>query len=293
LAQSRGSAEPAERALVRKTLRSPVDRAQIQLLHAQLRGDAAEASQARAVLVRLLPRDTAVLRKFADEETNARNFAQAVRFYQALLNAGTGDPTVGNLLGYAQFYAGDLAGARKSFEAYGRLPGQAANALDSQGEVLFMAGQFKEAEQLFLRAHELSPMMLAGDDLLKAAYARWLGGDLAGADGIFERYLKYRSDNSDINESYRRSSWRQATGREAVVRQNSPINLDVLQQAYRATPPASDGMVRVLLAQALLKAGRREEAERLAALWPLPEPGDKEQPLLYPLYLELKKNLSK
>lgn len=316
------ASESAGRALARTKLRSPLERAQIALLDGQLRGDGGAASKARAELVRLVPGDAALMRRFAEEETAARNFAQAAKFYQSLMPLEPGDPSVANLLGYAQFFAGDLVGARKSFEAYGRLPGQAANALDSEGEVLFMAGQFAEAEQKFLGAHAANPAMLGGADLQKAAYAHWLGGDLAGADKLFEQYMKYKSQSVESVEPWRSAVWDYATGREAnaaerlrqvtgpaaamaqaqlqVLSKRAEVvakltgDLPGLERAYRGTAPSADGMVRVLYATALLKAGRKAEAERLAVLWPLPDSGEAAlQPLLYPLYLELKKDLAK
>lgn len=321
-ADQAAASESAGRALARTTLRSGLERAQIALLDGQLRADAVAASKARGELVRLVPNDTAMLRRFADEETTARNFAQSVQFYQALMPLETGDPSVGNLLGYAQFFGGDLAGARKSFEAYGRLPGQAANALDSEGEVLFMAGRFAEAEQRFLSAHAANPAMLGGADLLKAAFAHWLGGDLPGADKIFDQYIMFRLQNADSLGLWRRAIWGFATGREAnaidllkqvtgsaaamaqaqlqVLNNRAAVvaklteDLPGLERAYRSTPPSADGMVRVLYAKALLKAGRKAEAENLVVLWPLPESGEASlQPLLYSVYLELKKDLAK
>lgn len=322
VADKAAAAELAGRALTRTTLRSGLERAQIALLDSQLRDDAGPASKARAELVRLVPHDTPLLRRFADEETTARNFAQAVQFYQALLPLEPDDPTVGNLLGYARFFGGDLAGARKSFEAYGRFPGQAANALDSEGEVLFMAGQFGGAEQKFQGAHAANPAMLGGGDLQKAAFAHWLGGDLTGADKIFEEYMRFRSQGIQSIEPWRLAGWEFATGREAsaaarlkqvtgpaaamaqaqlqVLGNRAAVvaklteDLAGLERAYRNTPPSADGMVRVLYAKALLKAGRKVEAEKLAALWPLPESGEVSlQPLLYPMYLELRKGLAK
>lgn len=311
------AASLAAQALARGTLRSPVERAQISLFAALLRGDAPAASQARIQLAGLVPNDPQALRRFADEESNARNFPQSVQFYQLLLKLQPDDAVVENFLGYAQFYAGDLTGARKSFAAYGKRPEQAANALDSEGEVLFMAGQFGEAERYFLQAHAANPNMLGGGDLQKAAYAHWLAGDLRGADTIFNKYIQYRTGSSNSKEEWRKGGWFYATGREARAMElltGNPVaqaqlqlltnrdrlleqltsNAPGLERQFRATPAANDGLVRVLYARALLKAGRRAEAAKLAALWPLPESGDAAlQPLLYPIYLELKKDLAK
>jgi tetratricopeptide (TPR) repeat protein len=316
------AAELAGKALARQGLRSSMERAQIALLSGQLAGDPSAIGKASAELVRLMPNDGEPLRRVAELETNARNFSHAVELYQTYLRLEPDDALALNLLGYVQFYAGDLAGARKSFEEYGRRPGQAPNALDSQGEILFMAGQFGEAERYFLRAHEVNPAMLDGADLQKAAYAHWLGGDLKGADAIFEKYLQYRTDHADQTVTWRRAGWEFATGRvseakdhlkgvvgptaqmargqlqvfdnSAKVIESLTKDLAALEQSYRRTPPSADGLVRVLYARGLWQAGKKTEAQRLAAWWPLPESGDASlQPLLYPMYLELKKELAK
>jgi hypothetical protein len=72
-----------------------------------------------------------------------------------------------------------------------------------------------------------------------------------------------------------------------------PQDLAALKQAYERTPPAVDGLPRVLYAAALAKAGQKDEAKKLIALWPLP--GAESDPLLqslvFPKYLELKREL--
>jgi tetratricopeptide (TPR) repeat protein len=283
------AAELAGNALARTSLRGPLERAQLALLSGQLRQDPAAVSQASVELVRLVPNDSGLARKLADDETAARHFEQAVRLYQRVIELEPNEPILYNLLGYAQFFAGDLPAARKSLDEYFRHQGQEANALDSQGEVLFMAGQFAQAETYFLRAHEINPDLLQGADLQKAAYARWLSGDLPGADQIFEKYMKYRSDHADATVSWRRASWEYATGRQAAaldrqrevtgptaqlaqgqlqillnrdkVLDNISSDLAALDQSYRRAPASADGVVRVLYARGLLKAGMKAVAE--------------------------------
>lgn len=318
LAQPSQAIELATKALARSSLRSPLERGQIALLSGQLRQDGKAIGEASAELGRLLPNDSGMARKLAEQESNARRFDQAVQFYRTVLRLEPEDSSIYNSLGYAQCFAGDLAGARKSFEEYSRHPGQEANGFDSVGEVLFMAGQFGEAEKFFLQAHQANPALLNGADLQKAAYARWLSGDLREADAIFEKYLKYRSEHADQTVVWRRAVWEYSTGRQPAaidrlkaitgpasqlaqsqlaVFQNLvglPKDLVQLEQTLKRTAPAGDGLVRTLYAAELLKAGKRAEAEQLAKLWPLPESAEPLlQAVVYPLYLELKQNLAK
>jgi hypothetical protein len=79
---------------------------------------------------------------------------------------------------------GNLDEAKSTFEQYGKRSGQAINALDSLGEAMFLNGRFGDAEKTFLDAYRKDPSFLEGVDLWKAAHARWLAGDLSGADQL-------------------------------------------------------------------------------------------------------------
>ena len=312
------ASEIVARALRQPALRSPVDRAQLELLSATLRKDEPAQQQALTALARLMPNDSAVLRRLAGQEMNARRFSKAVQSYQEVLKVDPDDIDSWNLLGYAQAFAGDVDAAQKSFERYGSDPTRAANALDSEGEALFLNGKFAEAEKEFVDAHAKSSAMLAGGDLLKAAYARWLEGDLGGADHLFSEYLAYRNQRKDPVTVWRQAVWEYATGRQdaAIARLSNvtegpaaniaqaqlalwkdpsklPSDLATLKQAYDRTPPTADGIARVLYAAALARAGQKDQARNLLAQWPLP--GAEGDPLLqsflFPKYLELKQEL--
>jgi Tfp pilus assembly protein PilF len=315
----------AERALARPTLRSPIDRARLELAAATLRQDDAARIAASRKVVALVPADPSLLGSLAEMEMNARSFADAARDYQAFILADPANVGTRNLLGYAQAFAGDLDGARKSFEEYGRQPGQAVNSMDSLGESLFVNGKFDQAERSFLDAYQKDPSFLQGAPLWKAAHARWLAGDLAGADKLMERYWQDRAKAHDPLLAWRRANWLYEMGRqEQAVEllkmellktdaqipalqeaanvaqrqlqvwnnlQSVPSNLADLEKDYHHSNPASDGLVRTLYAEALLRAGRRAEAAKLVKLWPLPEQTDLLQGLMYPRYIELRKTL--
>lgn len=316
--QPEAARQVAQQALMHPTMHSPADWAQVRMLAAQLLNDPNLAIQAGDELSKLQSNDAQLIQSLAEQESAARRFDRSVKFYRQLLELEPEALEHYNLLGYAQFFSGDLAGARKSFQEYGKAPGQQSNALDSEGEVLFMAGQFKEAERYFLDAHRSNPSLLGGSDLLKAASARWLSGDLPGADRQFEDYLRFRAQNGDATGVWRRSVWDYSTGRkdEAVARLKSatgPVTQvaqsqlavwdnagrmqqdpAMLERTYRATPAVADGWIRTFYAFSLLKSGQREEAAKLVDPWPLPETGDPLlQSLLYPTYLDLRKQLGK
>jgi len=309
--------EISARALAQPSLRSPVDRAQLEFASATLHQDEPAQERALTSLAKLMPHDVALLGQLAVRETNTRHFSEAVRYYQSLLQENPDNIEIWNQLGYVQALAGDLESANKSFERYGSDPVHTANALDSQGEAAFLNGKFAAAEKDFLDAHAKSSALLGGGDLLKAAYSRWLQGDLPGADKLFSQYAAFRTQQKDLLVPWRQAVWEYSTGRmeaamarlmnvtgaaENVARaqlalwkdpSKLPQDLAALKQAYDRTPPAGDGVPRVLYAAALVKAGQKDEARMLLALWPLP--GAESDPLLqsfvFPKYLELKQEL--
>ena len=314
----------ADRALAAKPeLRSPFDKAQIELLAATLRSDIPARMKALDSLAHLSPLDVQLWRSLAEGQMNARNFPAAVAAYKQALQLEPQAVEDRNLLGYAQGFAGDLDGARLTFTDYGKLPNQAANAFDSLGEVYFANGKFAEAEQSFRSANKADPGFLAGLDLWKAAYAQWLGGNLAGADQTMKEFLIARVKQHDPRTEWREAVWLYSTGREAQAQSSLAIALRddpgtkeiqslmekqlevwknpnslphdaaVLRTVYEHTPPAQDGLVRTLYARALVETGKKDDAQPLIKLWPLPESGGDPiyQAFLFPKFLEVRKAL--
>jgi len=307
----------AERALERASLRTPLNKAQIQLTAALLRKDESARIAALTELARLAPHDTGAALGLAEIEHQRRRYSAATELYQRVLAQEPGNSTALNGLGYAEGENGNLNAAKKTLEAYGQSPDQANNALDSLGEVYFMNGQFTTAENYFLRASARDPNFLNGAPLMKAAYAHWLGGDLAGADAQIRKYLDLRAKQNDPLVVWREAVWQYATGRREqalatlakappdqaanMERQRSvwrgevhlPQDLNQLKMLYENTNPAVDGLLRTLYAAALARDGKAEEARALLKMWPLPEPaGDQAlQSLMYPQFLALRKTL--
>jgi tetratricopeptide (TPR) repeat protein len=306
------ASEVTAMALARPALRTPVDRAEIELMSAALRKDSTARTNTLVALARLAPADTSWQEALAQDALNARRFSAAVEPYRNLLRLDPENPVHRNTLGYVEAYMGDVDAALQTFEEYGRQPGQKTNSLDSTGEAYFLNGRFADAEKFFMQAYQADPAFTGGAELEKAAYARWLGGDLKGADALMERYLMYRSGLRDGLLAWRQAAWEYATGRrdqaiqklasappsekELVERQTAvwrgdvkiPSDLSALKDQYDRTSPTADSQVRTFYASALLAAGRKEQARALLKLWPLPDsPGDPLlQSLVFPKFLE-------
>ncbi|HLX45146.1 MAG TPA: hypothetical protein VKR43_16985 [Bryobacteraceae bacterium] len=303
----------AQQALARPGLRSAEDRARIKLLLATLRKDPAAREAAVGELVELRPLDTSLLSLAAETELNLRHFPEAVRYFKGVLRAEPGDFGVLNLLGYAQAYAGDLEAAKKSLEQYGTAAGQKTNALDSLGEVYFIRGRFADAEKYFLQAFQSDASFADGAELKKAAMARWLTGDLKGADEQMGRYLDARRNAHDPLVAWREATWDFITGRRdqamakladvppqladrqrAVWTGHVSNDLASLKEAFFRTAPAQDGEARTFYAAGLIAAGQKDEARKLLELWPLPTEngGDPTfESLVFPKFIESRRAL--
>jgi tetratricopeptide (TPR) repeat protein len=304
----------AASALSRASLRSDLNRARLRLATANLRHDDAARAAALEALSVLVSNDPAVLDARAEVEQRRRRFSAAAALYRQAIELDPQDPAAWNGLGYAEGEAGHLDAAKSALETYGKLPEQSVNALDSLGDVYFMNGRFAEAEKVFLEALRRDPDFLSGATLNKAAYARWLRGDLASADELERRYLAHIPNGSAL---FREAAWLYATGRreqafsklaeapkshaEAVARYRAvwrgqaqiPQDLTQRKRMYEDADPAADGLWRVLYAEALARAGRNDEAKTLLHLWPVPvsEADPLLQSLVFPKFLDLRKRL--
>lgn len=303
----------AEQALARPALRSDEDKARIKLLLATLQKDPGARESAVGELVKLRPSDTSLLSMAAETEMNLRHFPEAVGYFKKILQAEPADVGVLNLLGYAEAYAGYLDAAKKSLEQYGTAPGQKTNSLDSIGEVFFIHGRFADAEKYFLQAYQADPSFEQGSELEKAAMARWLGGDLKGADELMGRYFDARRKAHDPQVSWREAVWDFVTGRRdqaiakladvppqladrqrAVWAGHFSVNMNALKEAYSRTAPSQDGEARTFYAAALLAEGQKDEARKLLELWPLPlgSGGDQTvESLVFPKFIESRRAL--
>ena len=307
----------AERAVARASLRTPLIMTRIQLKTAVLRKDEAARFAALTTLAGLAPNDTVTLMALAEAEQRQRRFSAAAIGYRRILEMEPSNANAMNGLGYAEGEAGNLDAAKVALEKYGRQPDQETNSLDSLGEVYFMNRRFADAEKYFSQVSARGPGFLNSAPLLKAAYARWLGGiwraPMPPCSGILTlaRRKKIprwpgarpvgsmqpaaasrRSHNWIRRQRTRRQSWTGSApcgAAKFICLETSPSSRRSMKAPIR--PPT--GFRGVLYAAELARAGKSEEARALLKLWPLPEPvGDPLlQSLVYPQFLELRRQL--
>jgi tetratricopeptide (TPR) repeat protein len=165
-------------------------------LHARAQHDSGAEISALQKLTAMTPANGAQYLRLAELEFASRQFAASAAAYATALRLDPDNGAVENMLGYAEAYNGNLEQARQALKHYGQnVPEQRANAADSLGEVDFYSGDFSAAEATFLSANEF----------LKAAQARLMTGDVAGANQIFARLTK--------SQPYEKCQWEFLTGR--------------------------------------------------------------------------------
>jgi tetratricopeptide (TPR) repeat protein len=196
----------------------PIDQARLEYVAATAAGTPAARVQSLETLARLTPADTQVPRELAELQVLQRQFQNAVRNFEAITKLDPEDAQAWNQLGYGYAFAQNLAGARRALERYRQLlPPDEVNPLDSMGEVSFYLGDFTGAERYFLQAHEKNPGEFAGGELIKAAQARLMLGDLPAADAIFQRYLGLLQHSQGALAGYQQAQWEFLTGRRKAA----------------------------------------------------------------------------
>jgi Flp pilus assembly protein TadD len=200
-------------AAAKRQTQDALDRAEVDYLSASADGDANSRVAALENLTRLTPADSKALRELAGLQVAQRKFPDAVRTYEAAARIAPDVPGIWNELGYAQAFAQDLPAARRAIEHYRQLSPDDANALDSLGEVSFYLGDFAKAEQAFVDADRKNSAAFGGVELAKAAQARLMTGDLAGADALFAKFLGLAQPAQRATASYQQAQWEFLTGR--------------------------------------------------------------------------------
>ena len=248
-------------ALARAGAMPPAERARLQVEAADLHGDSAARQDALTTLVALEPNDPAAWSSLAESRMSRRQYPQAVQAYQNLLEVEPEDVNALNQLGYAAAYAGSLDTALDALRRYQALRPAEANPLDSQGDGNLLAGRLRQAESLYLQAAKKDPNFAGGGDLWKAAVARLMSGDVAGASQLAQQYIQAREAAKDPLAGYRTAEWSWVAGQ----RKSACQRLETFARA------AENGPLRELASRAYsqlavwsLVLGDRAAADRLA-----------------------------
>ncbi len=268
-------------------------RAELDLLAADADGDGPAQQRALLSLSRFRPADAGIPRRLAIAYTAAHRYDEAVVWYRRATSLDPSNGPTWNQFGYVEAYRKNLQGARSALLQYARLAPRDSNPLDSLGEVHYYLGAFPDAEQYFLQAYDKDPSFQGGAELYKAARARLMTGDVAGADQVFRRYADARKAARDPLLPYREAQWRSLTGRgrdpvnapaaaaegklAAVYRMLEAKQfaeaVPLLQNLLAQAGPLAPEQFNVLLAWALVETGRIKEAAPQLETWGVPQAG--------------------
>ncbi|MBZ5609087.1 MAG: hypothetical protein LAP38_12570 [Acidobacteriia bacterium] len=190
-----------------------IARAELDYTGASIRGDRKARKSALEALTRLTPADSKVFRELAELQVSDREFREAARNYDAAARLDPDEAQTWNELGYALAYAQDLPGAKQALEHYQQLiPQGNVNGLDSLGEVSFYLRDFAGAAKYFLDADQKNRGQFGGAELVKAAQARALAGDLQGGDALFQKYAGLFQGDQRGRGAYQLTQWEFLTG---------------------------------------------------------------------------------
>ena len=230
-----------EQALAHASGMPASERAQLRLDIASMENQALTARQeALAAIAAAEPANAEAWFELGNAAFARRDYDAA---QAAFRKAAELDPTqVGalNQGAYAAAFGGHLDEAVQSLRRYQSLRPSDLNSLDSLGDVQLLTGHPREAEAFYVQAAKRDPHFQNGGDWLKAAMARLMTGDRAGADSLSENYVQARFTNPNPAVDLYRAQWRFLSGR----RREGYRDLEAVASRER------DGPVRALAAEA-------------------------------------------
>jgi tetratricopeptide (TPR) repeat protein len=165
-----------------------VTRAKLEVLATDFQQDPVGGLAALERLAEQEPTNADVNRGTALQLVQRRQLDKAIACYRRAARSDPGNGQIWNELAYALGYAGIFNEGVAAAQRYVALAPLQANPSDSLGDVLFMAGRFKESGASYLEGHKKDPRFFGGMELRKAAAASFMSGDKAGADELFRKY---------------------------------------------------------------------------------------------------------
>jgi len=199
---------------------SPIEKARLDVEMARLTNDPAARLRALEELATADAGNPEEWQTLAEAQFAVHHYSAAAAAFRKLTALDPRNQQGFNLLGYSLAYGGDVPGGVQALERYQALAPDDPNPIDSTGDVYLLSGHPREAETYYLNAYRKNPKTPGGAELFKAAVARLMTGDVAGATGIHERYLKAIADAPDRNPEMERIEWMWTTGeRQEACRQ--------------------------------------------------------------------------
>lgn len=214
--------------------------AEIGYLAALASGDAASIEQAVTAVIEHAGGAAGTLLEYGLLAYRNHYFAAAARLYRQAVRLDPKNFTIRNQLVYAEAFAGNHAAAEQALAAWAAADPSNPNVDDSAGDIQFYFGRFEAAEKAYLRAGAKNASFMGGAPLLKAAWARLMIGDVAGADAILDRYLALRKTARDPRAGLVKAQWLYLSGRRRQAR-------DAMEALYGEPAAAADAHAQASL----------------------------------------------
>ena len=195
-----------------------LSRARLDLLESGLTHDVQAQKSALERITRALPSDVDSLSQLAEIYTNQRQFERSEATLRQAVAAESGRAEVWNSFGYALAYLRRYPEADLAIKEYERAEPDSPNPPDSRGEILMMAGRFREAAKTFESSWEKDKEFNRGAALEKAALALWLNGEKKEAGQYLDRYLAARQQAGDPSAEIVRARWEDMFGQAGEAR---------------------------------------------------------------------------
>lgn len=207
-----GALDCLNRALATAAGWPAAERARLRLEIASLGGPPSARQQAFAALAAAEPANPEAWMAAGDFAFSRRDWAAAQAAFQKAVDL---DPTPAalNQYAYSMAFDGRTEQAVAALRRYQALRPSDPNPLDSMGDVQLLAGHPDQAASFYAQAAKLDPHTLNGGDWLKAAFARLMAGDRAGADALSENYVQARFAPQDPAAGIYRAQWQFLGGR--------------------------------------------------------------------------------
>lgn len=231
----------------------PIVRAELEYVAAGASGDATRQMKSLESLAAVTPADPNISRDLGRIFFGQRQFRRAALEYRTAAKLAPEDTRNWNDLGYALAWSGGSNGAREALRHYQDLAPSDLNALDSQGEVNYMLGDFKSADEFFEKAAVSNPA-----EYVKAAEARVMTGDVAGADTLFIKHLGRNANPQNLGAEYQIAQWQFLTGRRAMA-------LGRMEKLAQSTKGDLQALALSQLALWSLDSGNHKAASDLAS----------------------------
>jgi tetratricopeptide (TPR) repeat protein len=206
-----GALDCLEQALARAA-GMPAEQARLQLEIATLGYQAAERQKAFAAVAEAEPANPEAWLAAGRFAFSRRDYGAAQAAYRKAADLDP-EPEALNQEAYAAAFAGHSDEAMAALRGYQALRPADPNPVDSMGDVQLLAGHLSEAEAFYTQAAKRDQHFLHGGDWLKAAMARLMTGDRAGADSLSENYVQARFAAQDRAADIYRAQWRFLSGR--------------------------------------------------------------------------------